>query len=49
MLERFTKDYAEIDRTLDIKQKFYALTSRLITDYGRMVILLVGLLANSGV
>jgi len=47
-LERYTRGYAEVIRTLNIKEKFYSLTSRLITDYGRMIILVVGLLVTLG-
>lgn len=47
-LERYTRGYADVVRTLDIKEKFYSLTSRLITDYGRMIILVVGLLITLG-
>jgi ABC-type multidrug transport system fused ATPase/permease subunit len=45
-LEGYTRGYADVDRALDIKEKLYSLTSRLITDYGRMVILLVGVLVT---
>lgn len=48
-LEDYTRGYAEVGRSLDIRQKLYELSSRLVTDYGRMIILLVGLLVTLGV
>jgi ABC-type multidrug transport system fused ATPase/permease subunit len=47
-LDGYTKGYADVVRKLSIKEKLYSLMSRLITDYGRMIILLVGLLVTLG-
>ena len=47
-LEHYATGYADVIRGLNIKEKFYSLVSRLITDYGRMIILLVGLLVTLG-
>lgn len=48
-LEGYTRGYADVGRSLDIRQKLYELSSRLVTDYGRMIILLVGLLVTLGI
>lgn len=48
-IEGYSREFAEVGRKLDIWQKLYELSSRLVTDYGRMIILLVGLLVSIGV